>query len=136
MLLKCISCSVSGAFYYLRKNNINYSISISYGRDINYDYSIAVGTSYCILGGFIRDECLFYYVYDEYVRVLPAILFEIHNYKIDSYMCFFIDKNQNSGIGVTYMSLSKIDYWYERYLDEDESIMEIVDSIVLTFLLN
>lgn len=61
---------------------------------------------------------------------MPTILFDIEKYCLNNDMSFYIDNNQGSCLGVIFNPLNKIDYWYEKYLDVDVDVVEIVNNII------
>lgn len=127
MFVKCLYSSLKD---YLHCSNFyNVIIEISNFNDCEYDYSIDVGNRYLVIGGFIRDSNIFYYIYDDHIRVIPALLFDISEISINDSMIFYFDLNQK-GLGVTYASLANIPYWYEKYLDEDKLVMQTTSDII------
>ena len=72
---------------------------------------------------------MFYVFDDDEVRVIPGCLFKWNDINVDSYQ-FYLDANQNNSLGVIVKSLSGIDYWYERYLNDEKMVIDIIKSTV------
>lgn len=93
------------------------------------DYGLVKHTNYFVLGSVLIDNQLYHYIFDDWIRLLPANIFTwVDYFGIDKYI-FYYDYNQN-GVGVTFEKINNIKYWYEKYLDGDESTLEIVNSIL------
>ncbi|MHC3031214.1 hypothetical protein [Acinetobacter nosocomialis] len=122
--------NVIGKVLIEKRHFLNGFFKLSMNYDYDYDYALIVGKKYFVLGGFVKNNCLYYYIYDDYVRVVPAILFDIEKYCLGDDMSFYIDNNQDGGLGVIFNPLNKMDYWYEMYLDEDVDVVRIVNNII------
>ncbi|MCH2001556.1 hypothetical protein [Acinetobacter seifertii] len=130
-MVECVSNSIGKALVEKGSSlNSFFKLSVNYDYGYNYDYALIVGEKYFVLGGFVKNNCLYYYIYDDYVRVVPTILFDIEKYCLNNDMSFYIDNNQGGCLGVIFNPLNKIDYWYEKYLDEDVDVVEIVNNII------
>ncbi|HHP0320376.1 hypothetical protein Q5X54_04280 [Acinetobacter baumannii] len=131
-MVECIS-NVIGKVLVEKGSILNsfFKLLVNYDYDYNYDYALIVGEKYFVLGGFVKNNCLYYYIYDNYVRVVPAILFDIEKYCLSGDMSFYVDNNQGGGLGVIFNPLNKMDCWYEMYLDEDIDVMKIVNNIII-----
>jgi len=97
---------------------------------IDYDFYIEKYHQYCVIGAFFRKNNIWFYVFDDdEVRVIPGCLFKWDDINVDSYQ-FYLDANQNNSLGVIVKSLSGIDYWYERYLNDEKMVIDIIKSTV------
>lgn len=67
-----------------------------------------------------------YILDDENLLIVPSVLFEWTNEDSSSYI-FYIDDNEQS-LGVIIKELADIDYWFERYINEDDQVIDIINS--------
>lgn len=68
-MVECISNSIGKALVEKGSSlNSFFKLSVNYDYDYNYDYALIVGEKYFILGGFVKNNYLYYYIYDDYVR--------------------------------------------------------------------
>lgn len=113
------------------ENGISINIQ-DYLLDINpidYDFCIEKNQKYYVIGAFLRGDNIWLYIFeDDQIRVIPECLFEWRDIRVDSYQ-FYLDANQNNSLGVVVKSLAVINYWYERYLNDEPEIVEIINSL-------
>ncbi len=98
-----------------------------YINPLDYDFHIKRNQEYLIVGAIQRKNSIWLYIIDDDdILIVPQVLFEFTNYDCSSYV-FYIDDNEKS-LGVIIKELADIDYWFERYINEDNQIIDIINS--------
>lgn len=98
-----------------------------YINPLDYDFYINKEQEYQVVGAVQRKNTIWLYILDdENLLIVPSVLFEWTNEDCSSYI-FYIDDNEQS-LGVIIKELADIDYWFERYINEDDQVIDIVNS--------
>lgn len=112
---------------------INKELYLSCVNSLTSDFHLEISLSYKVIGievwknGIVR---LFIIESDEYsyvIRNVPAILFDFTWKRIPS--DWMIRVNTDINLEILPTELTKIDYWFEKYVDDDPIVLEIVNKI-------
>ncbi|MEQ1561068.1 MAG: hypothetical protein ABL933_19320 [Methyloglobulus sp.] len=106
---------------------------------INYDFGLTRDTKHLVIGIVERKGTLWLYSTAEdsskELNCIPAVLFAIERAKIPVGMTVSLINTERSSLEILPESLACIEGWFERYVDEDEEIVKIVESEFARFLL-
>ncbi len=112
---------------------INKELYLSCVSSLTSDFHLEISLSYKVIGievwknGIVR---LFIIESDEYsyvIRTVPAILFDFTWKRIPS--DWMIRVNTDINLEILPTELTKVDYWFEKYVDDDPIVLEIVNKI-------
>jgi hypothetical protein len=99
---------------------------------INYDFCIDKNVNHIVFGTIEWDGTPWIYVVpvkgDMELSILPAILFSFKHSEIPSDMILRVTQNQKPSFEILPKSLAEIDHWFERYVDEEKEIVDIVNN--------
>lgn len=101
-------------------------------RPIDYDFGLARGADYLVIGIVERKRTIWFYVVphngDAELDFVPAVLFAFDKAKIPEGMIVRMVNDQQPSLEILPESLASIEGWFERYVDEDEEIVKIIES--------
>lgn len=96
---------------------------------LNYDFGLNVGEDYILLGITQLNSLPYYYILsDNEVDIAPALLFEEAQYKIPKDWVIKISPKDFKTLEILPKFLTDIPNWFEKYLDEDDKVLEIVND--------
>ncbi|AIK97193.1 hypothetical protein [Candidatus Odyssella acanthamoebae] len=123
---------------YARLSDVpNSSALDNYRQDVNpldYDFYLTGGIFYQVLGVTCRSSIPWLYIvrHDEgnNIDILPAVLFDFDWQKVPKDWYIRINGSTGENMELLPEKLVHIDHWYERYIDEDPAILEIISLTI------
>ena len=113
-------------------NDMDLTAYREFVQPLDYDFSLERGTEYLVMAIIERKGTPWLYVVfgDECVelQIVPAVLFSFENFAFPSGMVVRMTNSSQPGLEILPASLSNIDTWFERYVEGDESVTEIIES--------
>lgn len=99
---------------------------------LDYDFCFTKGASYGVFG--IRELFGFFHLYlfsldgDYEIDTGPAVLFDCDWSKLPENWRFRMGKSHSENFEFLPEKLALIDYWFEKYIDEDPEVLKIVEE--------
>ena len=125
--IKCISTTFQGV-----NNFQNEKVYYDLVKPIDYDFCLEVGQYYYLLGLITVSGTPWLYVTScqelSEIRIIPAILFNIDWSLIPNNWCIRLIESTKQ-FEILPNKLAKISNWFEKYVDEDEKILQIVQEL-------
>jgi len=101
-------------------------------RPLDYDFCLDRGKDYLFFGIIWRCEAPWLYVTSmdnsPEVDIVPAVLFPFDCSVTPTGMSVKMTNFPNPQLEILPTAVASIDNWFERYIDEDDEVMEIVKS--------
>lgn len=99
-------------------------------RPLDYEFEYTPDDQYIVLSIILRmDGNLWFYLFnregDENITIAPAVLFDFERLEFCSGMSFNL--LQPDGFEILPTSLATIDRWFEKYIDEVDTVIDIVN---------
>jgi hypothetical protein len=127
--LKCIASQFSDLANSDRAENYYHS------RD--HEFWLNVGEYYFLLGLTTMSNVPYFYVFSKNtpleVEIQPAVLFDLDWTKIPNDWHIKIHEKTRS-IEIVPKELAETEHWFEKYLDEDEKTLQIVNNLITKML--
>ena len=123
---------------YVKISDIPNLYSLDYYKEmvkpLEYDFYLTAGIFYEALGVVVRSGIPWLYVirHDENfnIDILPAILFDYRWNKVPSGWLMRINGSSKEDIELLPESLTLIENWFEKYTEEDASVLGILSLII------
>lgn len=100
---------------------------------LDYDFYLKAGALYEVLGVTCRSSIPWLYIirHDENNRIhtLPAVLFDFNWQKVPESWCMRINGPLGENIELLPEKLASIEDWFERYIDEDADILNLLKNL-------
>jgi hypothetical protein len=104
-------------------------------RPLEYEFSLSRNSVYLVIALLVRKGTTWLYIVlngsDEEIYFVPAALFSFIDTSIPLGMNVKTIFNPDESFEILPVSLSKIKDWFERYVDGDAQIVEMVKSEIL-----
>ncbi len=121
--------------HYTSLEEVKSSLLINYYQDfirpLDYDFCLLKDHEYILIGFSLRQGTPWVYVCESYgsnIETIPAILFDFswEDIPMDWETKIVADVYE---IEILPRSLAGIDHWYEKYIEEDEFVMNVIKSV-------
>jgi hypothetical protein len=114
-------------------NTILNSLDAAEFNDPEYDFHLEKNTIYNVIGVVMWAKYsprlyVIDHLSDFDVRCLPAVFFDFNWTNIPSE--WLISCHENAAIEIIPKVLAEIDYWFHNYLEDDESVIAVVQDIL------
>jgi DNA polymerase III epsilon subunit-like protein len=103
---------------------------------IDLDFAMDLNTDYIVLGCKFWNNTAWLYVIpndkkDELIDIAPVVLFDFARESIPRDWVIKIDPENNKSLEILPKFLADIPNWFERYMDEEEEIVEAINKEIL-----
>jgi hypothetical protein len=109
-------------------------------RPLTYEFYITIGNSYNVMGLEMRRGTMWAYVIlpshnkeGWEINIIPVALFNVDWQRIPQNWSIRIIDGE---INLLPESLSKIDNWFEKYIDDDDKIISLIDKEIKKWIFN
>ena len=119
-------------------NNIDLMAYNEFIRPLDYEFSLERGAEYLVIAIVERKGIPWLYVTsnnngDTEIDIVPAVLFSFDNSSIISGMIIRMTNTPQPSLEILPVRLSSIDNWFERYIDGDDAVIDIIESEINVF---